>query len=656
MKRFLVILVICFWANAALFAQIMSKQQVDDYFSLKKEIHFKFSIKDKQELKTLTEIISIDNVKGSEVFAYADKVEFSKFVELGYSYTIIVNESKGTDSYNMATTVAQMSSWDRYPTYSVYEQMMAYFQTTYPTLCNLDTILASTPNSHKILVVKISDNVNSSENEPHFLYSSSMHGDETTGYVLMLRLINYLLANYGTDAKVTNLVNNAEIWICPLANPDGTYYYSGDNIINSSSSRRYNKNGKDLNRNYPDPRIGDPSNSGNASYYPIQPETQAFMTFADNHYFNMSANFHGGAEVVNYPWDTWESAENSHPDEDWWTRVCQAYVDTARLVSSSYMTDTYSSGITEGGDWYVITGGRQDYMNFYLKCREVTIELDDVKTTQTQNLPTMWNYNYKSLLNYLQESLYGVRGLVTDSCSGLPIRVKVFVNSHDNDSDSSFVYSNPIVGNYHRYLSNGTYSITYSSPGYVSKTVNNIVLANGIATTVDVQLLKATPVSGFTTSIDEYQVNFTNTSSGADTYFWDFGDGDTSTSTNPTHTFAFNGTYYVQLIAKYSCLSDTTTILITIIVSSINETSENEISVFPNPSKGVVNIQVPKSYKNFAFSVYDMCGKIVYSGNSGSLKGDNIIAIDLRNKEKGLYFITIEIDGKSLKRIIELAE
>jgi PKD repeat protein len=663
MKRLVFFILFCIIANTALYSQNMSKQEVDTYFSAKKEIHFKFTIADKQEIRTLTNIISIDNVKeNKEVYAYANKEEFNKFLEYGYAYSVIKNESKETDAYNMASTIAQMSTWDRYPTYTVYEQMMAKFQTDYPTLCNLDTILASTPGGRKILVVKISDNVNSNENEPHFLYTSSMHGDETTGYVLMLRLINYLLSNYGTVSKVTNLVNNAEIWICPLANPDGTYDLSNNTINGTNSSTRYNANGKDLNRNYPDPRIGDPSNSGTSSFYPIQPETQAFMTFATNHYFNMSANFHGGTEVFNYPWDTWTSSENSHIDEPWWIRMGRQYVDTAQLVSSSYMNPggaipSADNGVTDGGDWYVITGGRQDYMNFYQKCREVTIELDDNKTTQTNLLPNFWNYNYKSLLNYIQESLYGVRGIITDSCTGLPIKAKVFANSHDNNTDSSFVYSNPIVGNYHRYMINGTYSITYSAPGYVSKTVNNIVLANGSATTVNVQLSKAKPVSGFTNSINGFQVNFTNTSSGATSYHWDFGDGSTSTSTNPSHTYASNGTYYVQLIVMYSCLSDTTTIPITISVTSIDESELNNPAIFPNPSKGTVNIHIPALGNcQGLITIFDLSGKIIYKKTVEFSKGDNTVVIDLHSQSKGLYYVKMDIDGKIIKRKIELTE
>ncbi|MBK6966466.1 MAG: hypothetical protein IPH20_21865 [Bacteroidales bacterium] len=65
-------------------------------------------------------------------------------------------------------------------------------------------------------------------------------------------------------------------------------------------ARRYNINGVDLNRNYPDPEDGDHPDG-----YAWQPETVAFMNFAGQHDFVAAANFHGGVEVVNYPWDTW---------------------------------------------------------------------------------------------------------------------------------------------------------------------------------------------------------------------------------------------------------------------------------------------------------------------------------------------------------------
>lgn len=69
------------------------------------------------------------------------------------------------------------------------------------------------------------------------------------------------------------------------------------------------------------------------------------------------------------------------------------------------------------------------------------------------------------------------------------------------------------------------------------------------------------PVASFTTqaSVCLNTVNlFTNTSTGAVTYQWYFGDGNTSTAFSPTHIYALGGTYTVTLIAYNACFcSDT---------------------------------------------------------------------------------------------------
>ncbi|HNX06656.1 MAG TPA: M14 family zinc carboxypeptidase, partial [Bacteroidales bacterium] len=594
-------------------------QQASQILQSRGEIVVKFNVPDKTMInEVLTHIMSIDKVKelpaghGYEVIAYANQQEFTKFLTHHIAYEIVPKVVP--KALTMATTVAQMDTWDRYPTYSVYEQMMANFASSYPTLCNIDTIMTTTPSgNYRILVARISDNVNTPENEPQLLFSSSMHGDEATGYYLMLRMINYLLTSYITIPQVNSLVNGAEIWICPLANPEGTYYNSNPAGSTVANARRNNLSNVDLNRNYPDPRAGQ-NPDGNSS----QPETVAFMNFADMHHFNFGANFHGGAEVMNYPWDTWTTSGNSNADRLWWEDICTDYVTTARLVDNTYMTDTYADGVTEGGDWYVITGGRQDYMNFYKHCREATIELDGTKLTQTQNLPGEWNKNYAALLNFMRESLYGVRGIITDSCSGQPIKAKVWVNSYDQTNDSSQVYSALPVGNYHRYMIAGTYSITYSAPGYTSKTVNNVVLANGSATVVNVTLAPAaSPDAQFTGTITDNcagTVQFTNASTASTNFVWFFGDGTTSNDVNPTHSYTANGTYTVKLRAL-NCKGKDSLVMINYI--TINMAAAPATTGGSSCGAGTVSLSASGSG---TLNWYDAAsgGNLVNTGNSYS--------------------------------------
>ena len=214
------------------------------------ETYFKFSVDSRNELKKISKIVSIDHrTTGLEVYAYANEKQLVNFQKLDYDFEILPRPSTLIEP-KMADTRDAMMDWDTYPTYSTYVNMMVQFAQDYPDLCVV-TNIGNSVEGRELLFAKISDNVNQDEDEPEFMYSSTMHGDEVTGYVLMLRLIDYLLSNYGTDERVTDLVNGVEIWINPLANPDGTYA-SGNNTVWGAT--RYNANGADLNRNYPDPQ------------------------------------------------------------------------------------------------------------------------------------------------------------------------------------------------------------------------------------------------------------------------------------------------------------------------------------------------------------------------------------------------------------------
>ncbi len=538
---------VCLFALNTSIAQNKSElTKANQYLNKKGEVYFTFQTKTPADIISLTNIISIDNVKNGKVWAYANRKSFPKFLEQNIPFEVLPHP--GDAVVEMWDNSKGIWQFDTYPTYPEYETMMNTFATTYPNICHLDTI-ATLASGRKLLVLKITDNPNIDEDEPEFLYTGTMHGDETTGYVTFLRFINYLLTNYGTDSRVTNLVNSIEIWICPLANPDGTYA-GGNNTVTGAT--RENANFVDLNRNYPDPSAGQHPD-GNV----WQPETVAWMNFANSHDFVMSANTHGGAEVANYPWDAWTSSQRTHADNSWWQYVSKEFADTAKANGpAGYFTDVTSSGYTEGGDWYVVNGGRQDYMNYFKHCREETIEISATKEVAANLLPNYWGYLYRSFLNYLEQSLYGVRGIITDACNGNPIKAKVLVNSHD--IDSSHVYSSLPIGNYHRPIIAGTYSITYSAVGYQSQTVTGITVANKSTIVQDIQLNPLAPIANFTadhTSGCDANIQFTSTSQApnSSTYLWDFGDGQTSTLQNPLHSYNSSGNYTVSLTVSNSC-------------------------------------------------------------------------------------------------------
>lgn len=495
MKRLYLIFtfILAFWA----YLPVANSQAVDNEKFINRlydneiEQYFSFELNDPSLLSEIGRDISIDKVeKSGKVYAYANRQGFTHFLNYGISYRILPHPGDFNGYVKMLDHVnaREITDWDFYPTYDAYIEMMNQFAANFPSLCQIVTIGTSVQ-GRQIIAARISDNVGMSENEPQFLYTSSIHGDETTGYVLMLRLIDYLLSNYGSDPRITGLVDGIDIFINPLANPDGTYY-GGNNSVNGA--RRFNSNGVDLNRNYPDPEDGQHPDG-----FPWQIETVHFMNFAEANHFVSSANLHGGEEVCNYPWDTWPRLA---ADDAWWRYVCHEYADTAHAYAPpDYMSD-FDNGITNGYEWYTVSGGRQDYMNFFHQDREFTLEISDTKLLSPNLLPTWWEYSYRSLLNYMEQSMFGLRGTVKDSVTNWPVKAEIYVTLHE--LDSSWVYSKLPAGNYHRLLYAGTYSVRFSAPGYETKVISNINITNRQATVLDVKLLP-NGVGG----IDNYLVN-----------------------------------------------------------------------------------------------------------------------------------------------------
>jgi hypothetical protein len=382
------------------------------------------------------------------------------------------------DNSDMAASLAEAMTFQKYPTWEQYDSMMHFFAATYPSICRIDTFGTSVE-GRLLLALKISDNVEQEEDEPAFLYTSTMHGDELVGYVLCLRLADFLLSNYGSDVEVDRIVDGVELWINPLSNPDGTFY--PDNNSTVQSSRRGNAYGVDLNRNFPDPKTGEADDPAGR-----QQETRHMMDFLKLIRPNLSANIHSGAEVVNYPWD---HKQAWHPDHEWFILISLEYADEARSVNSSYLMFADDSlgytGITNGADWYEITGGRQDYVTYYLHGRELTLELSYVKRLESEFLEQHWNYNKWPMINLVTQSLYGIHGNVTD-IYGNPVRAQIRVEAHDNDS--SWVESDPVSGNFYRYLEEGVYDLIAAAEGYRTQTLQNINVFDYQKTTVSVQL------------------------------------------------------------------------------------------------------------------------------------------------------------------------
>lgn len=398
---------------------------------------------------------SVSSCNGKEAVLCLSHIDVDDFISSGISYRLIVPEThKG---FFTASSVAEAMLWQSYPTWKHYDTIMHKIAEHWPGVCLLDTIGYSVK-GRAVLALRISGNQSPGVKKPAVMLSSTIHGDEPAGFVLLMRLAEYLASGSNAGGLVSDLVSRLEIWINPLANPDGMYR-DNDTMINPV---RANSNGYDLNRNFPDPEIVSPP--------PLQKETQDMIAFLEEKKFVLSVNLHGGAEVVNYPWDKWTRL---HADDRWFYGIGRRYADTVHLYSDSGYMSFLNNGVTRGWEWYVVKGGRQDFVTWGLGGREVTLEIDDIKMTPGSNLEALWNWNHRSLLRYIAEALYGVRGTVTDAENGDPLRARIFITGHD--TDSSAVWSDALTGEYCRFLAPGSYNISVTCPGYVTSSFEAVL-------------------------------------------------------------------------------------------------------------------------------------------------------------------------------------
>lgn len=357
---------------------------------------------------------------------------------------------------------------------SLTTELQAY-AADHAAICRLYT-LGQSVQGREIWAMLITDNPDADEEEPEFKYVSTMHGDEPVGTEMCLYLIDYLLAQYDTVQRVTDLVNATAIWIVPCMNPDGLV-----------AGTRYNANGADLNRSFPERTelagtVFDQSPLDEASR-PV--EVQHIMRWTAGNSFVLSANLHTGALLFNYLFDDdGKGSGNDAPTPD------DALIEALSLRYAMHNAPMYTSsspfypnGIVNGSLWYQASGSMQDWNYRYAGCIEGTAELSATKKPSAALLPTFWSDNQESMVSYIEGVHRGVRGLVTSSANDAPLYAKVAVAGNAQP-----VFTDPDVGDYYRLLLPGTYALTYSALGFENKTVAGVAVVDGPATRQDVEL------------------------------------------------------------------------------------------------------------------------------------------------------------------------
>lgn len=202
-------------------------------------------------------------------------------------------------------------------------------------------------------------------------------------------------------------------------------------------------------------------------------------------------------------------------------------------------------------------------------------------------------------------------------------------------------YTNPYIINA---LYEGTYEVIALS--------DNRYTGNEFTGYALVSILQ--PVPDFTHSANNLEVSFNNISEKADSYYWDFGDGTSSVETNPLHLYTAEGEYVVSLTGV-SELCDDITLSRTILIEAVSAEStefDGKLSIYPNPSDGLVTIEINSLHKTeVSMDIIDVNGKIVYSGilHPGSVAEE----INLAHFSSGLYYVrVISKDYLGIRKLI----
>ncbi|MFD7899403.1 M14 family metallopeptidase [Streptomyces sp. NPDC059743] len=197
--------------------------------------------------------VTIDESDSETVVVSADPAQAKKLRALGYEPTPLgAVPDRSLDGVIEPFDFPSADS--KYHNYAEMTSEISSVISAYPNLVS-QRVIGTSYQGRNIVALKISDNVATDENEPEVLFTHHQHAREHLTVEMALYLLKELTSDYGTDSRVTNLVNSREIWIVPDLNPDG-----GEYDVATGSYRSWRKNrqpnsgssaiGTDLNRNW----------------------------------------------------------------------------------------------------------------------------------------------------------------------------------------------------------------------------------------------------------------------------------------------------------------------------------------------------------------------------------------------------------------------
>ena len=149
------------------------------------------------------------------------------------------------------------------------------------------------------------------------------------------------------------------------------------------------------------------------------------------------------------------------------------------------------------------------------------------------------------------------------------------------------------------------------------------------------------PTASFTyLQINEYLVEFNNTSTPGCLYFWDFGAGITSTEVNPSHEFLFDNAWPVRLIVTNDCGSDTLDTAVVVIKTSIADIDVSNLTI--SEQAGTLTIQCNNPFeKGTLLTLNNLSGQLI-ANKMQPASNQNCMQLSTQQLSAGIYFINLQ--------------
>lgn len=386
------------------------------------------------------------SVKDGEFYLDLTREEVAQLEKRGVSTEVVIADLE-------AIRKVEMERSRDYYTYTSLRAEMLNLEATYPNLA-MTRIHGQSVQGRDIMSIKVSDNVTVDEPEVEIRWDGNIHGDEKSSMEVAIYLVKELLENYGTDPEITALVDSREFWFTPMVNPDG-----------NTSHSRYNSNGVDLNRDY-----GNQWAAAGGSTAPYsQPETQAMLELITDNQFVCGIAGHGGTEMLIY---CWSYTEDSTYDVDMYQDIQQGFQSLTSYTGGQSAHVLYQvNGSSKECDYATGNG-----LGF-------THEISYDKTPDYSEIEGYCLRNRPGALWMFQELGIGIHGMVTDSQTGQPVTAMIEVVENGWP-----IHNDPVVGDYHRFILPGTYSLKVWAQDYETKIIPDVVVPVDGSVTVDVSL------------------------------------------------------------------------------------------------------------------------------------------------------------------------